>query len=145
MTFCKGDPETMLALKPRLRVVVNTNPWIAGKFVAKKLVHPTMGSDAIVAELLSGAKCAAVSRRTKYPDLVKAISQNADLVVSKGAVIQKKGMRITKLVVVEPETAGGEFALVFSMSHAAADGHNYYRIYNMIAGNAPVEVLTRKN
>jgi len=28
------------------------------------------------------------------------------------------------------------------MSHVAADGHNYYRIYNMIAGTAPVEAMT---
>jgi len=139
VTFCEGSPETVLtALKPRLRAVIDANPWIAGKLVAKKLVQPATSSDAIVNEMLLLSKCAAVSRSTKYPDLVKAL---ADLGVAKADTIQKLGRRVTKLVVVAPEVAGGDFALVFSMSHVAADGHNYYRIYNMIAGTAPVEVL----
>ena len=47
------------------------------------------------------------------------------------------------MCVVELEgSKDGEFALVFSMSHVAADGHNYYKIYNMLAGNAPVESMT---
>ena len=84
---------------------------------------------------------ASVSRQTPYAALVKAIASPM-LSVQGGSAMQKAGSRVTKAVVVEPAEAGGEFALIFSMSHVAADGHDYYRILNMLAGNAPVEALS---
>jgi hypothetical protein len=125
--------------------VVDANPWIVGQLNAKKvLVHPKEASDELVDEILSLQKCAKVSRSIAYPELVKATAGNPAMALQKGAVIQKTGGRITKLVVVEPGQPGGELALVFSMSHVAADGHDYYRIYNMIAGTAPVQPMFAK-
>ena len=131
VTFCEGDPSAALeALQLRLRTVIDANPWVAGQLISKKLVHPTTGSDALVNEILSKQRCADVRRSTLYPVLVKTVAKNPALAVQKGTMLQKTGARVTKVVVVEPEEPGGEFALIFSMSHVAADGHDYYRIYN---------------
>ena len=143
VTFCEGDPEAAFAaLKKRLSAVINANPWVAGQLVKKRLVHPQTGSDTLVDEILSMQKCAAVTRSTLYPKLVKAVAGNPALAVQKGAVLQKTKARVTKVVVVAPEATGREFALIFSMSHVVADGHDYYRILNMLAGTAPVEAMS---
>ena len=150
VTFCEGDPKAAYqALRPRLRATIDANPWIAGQLVQggglpkRRLVHPTVGSDAIVDDILSILPSVApISRTSPYKQLVKATGGSAQLTVQSGGKLAKSGARITKLVVLEPPAAGGEFALIFSMSHVVADGHNYYRIFNMIAGNAPVEAMS---
>ena len=143
MTFCRGDPhKAYAALLPRLRAVIDVNPWIAGRFVAQHLVHPLTGSSELVADILSLQKCAAVTRRQPYSVLNKAVARTSKLSVQTGRLTQWSGRRISKLVVVEPEVAGGEMALIFSMSHSAVDASNYYRIYNMIAGTAPVQAIS---
>lgn len=144
VTFCEGDHKMALeAFRLKLRTVLDANPWVAGWLDKKRmLVHPKTGSDELVSQILSSTKCPKVSRSTVYPELVKATGANPELAVQKGAVLQKTGGRITKLVIVEPEQPGGEFAIVFSMSHVVADGHNYYRIYNMLAGDAEVQSMS---
>jgi len=72
---------------------------------------------------------------------VATVAKDAAMSVQSGAKVKKSGARVTKLVVVEPETPKGEFTIVFSMSHAAADGHDYYRILNMLCGTDPVEAM----
>jgi hypothetical protein len=130
--------------------VLDANPWIAGTFDANKdLVHTKTGSDALVDDIMSLQRNAAVNRKVRYADLVSVTGSNELLTVQSGDQTRKMGSRVTKLVVVEPEPSGNastpcEFAIIFSMSHAVADGHDYYRIFNMIAGNAPVEALESK-
>lgn len=140
VTFCTGNPYAAhAALKPRLRAVIDANLWIAGQFVAKQLVHPAAGSDALVAEVLSLQKCAGVTRRIKYPELVKAVAINPAMSVQNGGTTQSKQQRVTKLVVVEPEQAGGEFALVFSMTSSA------HTVYANLAGTGGAKEKQRLN
>ena len=142
VTFCTGDPKaTAEAIRSKLLAVLNANPWVAGQFERKTLVHPETCSDALVDEILSVRRCPGVKRTTEYTKLVKTVAKDPSLAVQGGAATQKSGARVTKLVVVEPESLGQEFALVFSMSHVAADGHDYYRIFNMLVGNAAVEAM----
>lgn len=143
VTFCRGNREEALAaLRPRVSACLRVNPWIAGQLNKKKqLVYARDPADALVDELLSPAECPGLSRSTKYADLVKVTGGNADLTVQGGAKLWKSGGRVAKLVVAELDGQGNEFALIFSMSHVAADGHDYYRILNMIAGTAPVASL----
>jgi len=142
VTFCEGDASAAFeALRRRLAVVVNANPWMAGRLIAKKLVHPLKGSEALVHEIISLHEAnAAVSRSRPYADLVKATGANPSLAVQSGKKLQATRARVSKLSVVKTSSEG-EFALVFSMSHVVADGHDYYKIYNMVAGSAPVEAL----
>ena len=76
VTFCEGDPKVVLdEIKPKLRTVLDANPWIAGQFFAKKLVHPPIGSDALVNELLSlQPNSGNVHRAAPYQSLVKAVA-----------------------------------------------------------------------
>ena len=143
ITFCKGSPATAFAaLKTRLKAVVAANLWIAGQFVNKKLVYPKEAYLEVLDEILVKTK-KPISRSMEYKALVKATGGDAMLSVQSGGKVQKTGARVTRMCVVELEgSKDGEFALVFSMSHVAADGHNYYKIYNMLAGNAPVESMT---
>ena len=117
-------------------------------------VHPATGTDALVEELLSLQYCAGINRKARYEDIVKMTGGNPLLTVQNGSKILKSGSRVTKLVVVvessesTPPSGGGsncrEFALIFSMSHVIADGHDYYKIFNMIGGTTPVEALEPK-
>eukprot|EP00928_Gymnodinium_smaydae_P019738 TRINITY_DN17591_c0_g1_i1.p1 TRINITY_DN17591_c0_g1~~TRINITY_DN17591_c0_g1_i1.p1 ORF type:complete len:420 (+),score=63.42 TRINITY_DN17591_c0_g1_i1:191-1450(+) len=142
VTFCEGDGAVAYsALKQKVRAVMDANPWIAGRFVKKTLVHPKTGSDALVDELVSITKSASVSRSMPYDKLVKATGANPELAVQKAGALQATNALVTKLSVVEPEQPGGEFAIIFSMSHAMADGHDYYRIANMIMGNGVIESM----
>ena len=142
VTFCNGNPQRCIdALRPKVRAVLDANPLIAGTFNShKSLVHPTTGSDLLVDELLSVQRNVAVNRNSLYADLVKATGNNPLLTVQNGDKTLKAGTRVTKMVVVENESSP-EFALIFSMSHVVADGHDYYKIFNMIAGSSPIEAL----
>jgi hypothetical protein len=143
VTFCEGAAATAFeALKPRVRAVMDANPWIAGRFVNKTLVHPTTGSDTLVNEMVSLTKSAVISRSTPYAKLVKATGADPNVSVQKAGALQKSKALVTKITVVEAESPGGEFAIVFSMSHAMSDGHDYYRIVNMIMGTGAIESMT---
>ena len=130
VTFCEGDPAVAFAtLKTRCREVIDANPWVAGRFLKKALIHPPTGSDELVSEMVTMCKVPGVSRTTPYKALVKATGMNPDVAVTNAKKIQKSNSLITKVTVVEPQAAGGEFAIVFSMSHSAADGHDYGDLY----------------
>ena len=159
VTFCTGDPKRCLdVLRPKLRVVLDANPWIAGTLVLdskgkKVFVHPATGSDTLVEEMLSLQYCAGIHRKARYEDIVKMTGGNPLLTVQNGSKILKSGSRVTKLVVVvesaESTPSSGsnssrEFAIIFSMSHVIADGHDYYKIFNMIGGTAAIETLEPK-
>ena len=142
VTFCQGDPRAALEdLRAKALPVLQANPWIAGRFVKKALVFANTCTEDDVNEIVTICKHASVHRNQPYPKLVAAVAKNNALSVGKGKVVQKKNARVTKLVVVEPEAPGGEFSIVFSMSHAAADGADYYRIFNMICGTDPVVAM----
>ena len=97
-----------------------------------------------------------INREARYEDLVKATGGNPLLAVQNGTETSDRKARVTKLVIVSCYSSGNnnnnnnnnsgstssrEFALIFSMSHAVADGHDYYKLFHMIAGPAPVEAL----
>lgn len=143
VTFCQGDPHAAYAsLKSKVLETLAANPWVGGRLDKQKNLtfNPTV-TDADVDDILSICKNANVHRRQAYPKLVAACAKDPNVTVQTGKKMQKSGGRITKCVVVEPDESGGEFAIVFSMSHAAADGHDYYRIYNMICGTDPVDAM----
>ena len=61
------------------------------------------------------------------------------LVVESGRATLNKFKPITLCTLTE--TKPGEFALVFSVSHAVADGRTYYEIFKMLAPGATVRAL----
>jgi hypothetical protein len=146
VTWVRGEPAAcVVALRARLQAVLTANPWAAGRLAGRALEHPRAGADAaaLVDEVLSTQRCAGVSRQARYEDIVRATSEPR-LTVQSGARLQKSGGLVTKLVVVDNndkweagQGAAREFALVFSMSHVVADGHDYYRVLNMVVGGAP--------
>jgi hypothetical protein len=123
--------------------MLQSNPWTAGRFLQKDLVFSNTCTETDVDDIITPnvLKNSAVNRNQPYPALVAAVAKNPNMSVQKGKHVQTTAGRIMKLVVVEPETSDGTFAIIFSMSHAAADGADYYRIFNMICGTDPVEVL----
>ena len=156
VTFCTGDPQKCIQnLRIKLRTVLNANPWIAGRLVldnknVKTCVHPTRGSDALVDEILSIQNTThGISRQSKYEDLVKKTGGDPALTVQNGRLTLKNKTLITKMVIVTAANTSNnsndnnnkEFCIVFSMSHVVADGHDYYKIFNMIGGSAPVVAL----
>eukprot|EP00756_Hemistasia_phaeocysticola_P061591 Hpha_TRINITY_DN5050_c0_g1::TRINITY_DN5050_c0_g1_i1::g.94028::m.94028 len=144
VTFCKGSAQAALkALRPRVLECLKANPWIGGRLDGKRrLVYPS-DTQGLLDEILIPRviQNAAVTKRTPYAELMKATGGNKELAVQGGAALQNSGGRVTKLVLVENATGSGEFAVVFSMSHVVADGHDYYKILNMITGTAEPTAL----
>jgi hypothetical protein len=128
-------------LQSKVRSVLSVNPWIGGRLVSKTLVFPTQPNDKDVDAIVHISSYPEVVRTVAYSDLVTAIAKNHNLSVQTGAKTQNNGSRVTKLVVVRDETVTNNYAIVFSMSHVAADGHDYYKMFNMIAGDGLLQTV----
>ena len=141
VAFCKGDADACLALlKTRFRPVLDANLWLAGQFDPKKqLVFPKAATDEMVEAMITKEDHPAIRETTDYAGLVKSAG---NISVQSGGKLQKTNGRVTRMVVVP--ISKEECALVFSISHAVADGFTYWKIYNMFIGSAPVKGMTFK-
>mmetsp|Transcript_6766 Transcript_6766/g.15656 ORF Transcript_6766/g.15656 Transcript_6766/m.15656 type:complete len:411 (+) Transcript_6766:41-1273(+) len=139
VVFCKGDADACLAqLKTRFRPVLDANLWLAGQFDKKKqLVYPKAATDELVDGIITKEDHPTIRDTTDYDGLVKSAGT---ISVQAGGKLLKTNGRVTRMVVVP--ISKEEFALVFSISHAVADGFTYWKIYNMFIGAAAVEAMT---
>jgi len=149
---CIAAAEAHLAA--RLRLVLDANPWVAGKFQKLKgsgkkrklhLVHPVNGSDVKVESILEvrTTLVEGLTMNTPYAETVKLCEP---LTCGKtGKAMLKARRPVSKLLLAPAE---GGFVMVFSMSHAVADGFTYYEILNMLGegDEVPIKALrfTRK-
>jgi hypothetical protein len=149
---CSAE-EAVAALRPRVREVLEANPWLAGRLargqgrgpgggVPLQLVHPPADQvdDATVDSLFSGTEGSIerVHARMGYVDLCRAIGPGGlSAVVDKGtALIDDPRRLVTKITVTKDITRPKQaFALVFSVAHVAADACTYYRVLSMLSAH----------
>ncbi|KAJ1632648.1 hypothetical protein T492DRAFT_986535 [Pavlovales sp. CCMP2436] len=121
VTFVDGDIDAAYAAaRVRLSAVLRVNPWLCGQLdKQRRLVRPAAVSALEIDKVLSRQAVPTATRATPYEELVTALGP---LSVQGGkALVASKG-RVCRLVFVEPSAPGGEFAIVFSVSHIVADG-----------------------
>ena len=119
-TFFDGTclAEAEAHLSARLRLVVDANPWVAGKLKKLKggvhLVHPVHGADVAVESILSvlPSPVAGLSTTTPFQRVAKLVE--ALQCPNNGGKQIKSGLPVTRAVLAPSEEGG--FVLVFSMS-----------------------------
>ena len=124
VTFVSGDSKVAFnSLRSKFVDVLNANPWLGGTFNKKKeLTLPSTPPPTMVDSLVfSLPHNPSITRKVPYPSLIKVIAKDPKMAVQSGTATRKAGAPISKLVLVEGEGDGG-FAIIFSLSHAAADG-----------------------
>ncbi|PHR56682.1 MAG: hypothetical protein COA44_07470 [Arcobacter sp.] len=149
ITFYKGDIHLAAkSLKERFSLLLEANPWIAGKLVKTKqsknlqLLYSNTPSTNIQVELLFKVNPPDVKIHSDMPysQLGKACSS---LIVQRPTRIINKEEYITKLTLVEDtKDPQNKFSLIFSLSHSVGDGHTYYSLLNMLSKDAKIEALT---
>ena len=153
ISFYKGGfPAAAQALRAQFDLVVTSNPWLAGRLIKTKtksgvcLRHPAKPGAAEIDPLFA-ATSAEDAAAFKLAPAAPYIKICADMYASKAKVVVGSGSSITGQN--EPvarltlsESAPGEFALIFSMSHVIGDGRTYYEVLQMLQPGATVRELS---
>lgn len=146
ITFYKGDvTPASAALRAQLARVVAANPWLAGRLVKvagkAALRHPAAPADDAVAELFA-VWAAAYAPSRGYEAICTELYKSKAHVVGSGFALLGKDLPLARLSVLE--SSPGEFAVVFSLSHAVADGRTYYEILRMLRPGADARALATR-
>lgn len=149
ITFYKGEFQPAVeALRAQFALAVASNPWMAGRLVKGKagtcLRHPPTPSptdiDALFTATAAGDEAAfKLSPFSPYIKTCTDMYASKKVIVGSGRASVGKDAPVTLLTL--SESAPGEFALIFSMSHAIADGRTYYEIMQMLQPGAAVREL----
>ena len=149
ISFYKGDFQaTTEALRAQFAQVVASNPWLAGRLVKAKggasLRHPSSPSAAEIDALFTvtaAADTAAfkLAPTAPYTKICTDMYASKKVIVGSGFSLIGKDKPVAILTLAE--SAPGEFALIFSMSHAVGDGRTYYEILRMVQPGAAVRQL----
>lgn len=138
ITFYRGDLAKVTAyIRTRVKAIVDANPWLAGRLVRDKqhknmqLVHPqTPVSDDVIGRLFHpNPSQLRIGSEMRYEELSKAAKS---AVVKKGSKLINKPDPVTRITIL-PDANRPEdgFALIFSISHIAADGQTYYHSFKL--------------
>ena len=150
VTFFEGKHAAAEAaaatfLRKRLAHIVGENPWLMGVLDHQRgderpvLVVPGGPSgDELFRHAAPGE--VVLHRSMPYTSIVRAV---APLLVKKGNLCVGRSHEPLFRVSVVPDAAEPDrrWALVVSLSHIIADGHTFYRIYNMLCDAESVAAL----
>ena len=157
ITFYTGDfSAAASALRAQFDLVVASNPWLVGRLAKGKagirLLHPAEPGAAHIEPLFRATSAAEtdafkLSADAPYTTLCKemyAYKNKSDakdrVVVGSGKATVGNDQPLTLLRLCE--SAAGEFALIFSLSHVIADGRTYYEVFQMLQPGAAVRALS---
>ena len=147
ITFYRGDLQKVKErMRLLLRQVVTANPWLSGRLVRNKKqknVQLTYSQEPItdsgIEQLFhSESSLPTIGSEMDYESLYNA-SRSA--VIEKGIKLINKDKILTKISIVPDIHVKNGFALIFSISHIAADGYTYYRIFNSLFSHEPPPVM----
>ena len=144
VTFFEGSISVAEThFQSRFSQVLKANPWLGGKLVIsgneQKLVYCTETQLNDVLSVITTA--IAISPQTEYETLIKTCSPfslggDGNL---NGHKLLKAGAPVCRLTIA-PTKRPSQFLVLFSLSHAIADGYTYYEILNMLTDSADVSV-----
>jgi len=150
ISFYTGDfKAAVAALRAQFELVVASNPWLAGRLVRAKAgvrlrVPPSPPGKADIDPLFTAtsAEDTAAFKLAPSAPYIKICSdmyQSKKVIVGSGSSITGKDEPVARLTL--SESAPGEFALIFSMSHVVGDGRTYYEIFQMLQPGFSVREL----
>lgn len=145
-TYFDGNYKVAVEhLQQRVAAIVHANPWLGGW-----LVKAPGDKDVKLWYDETGEQCAPgtfqviepeeslLTEDTSYAEL----GRDFDVKVQKTKGLVGKDQSLWRVTVMpladKPED---RFCLVLSVSHIIADGHTFYKIYNMLSQGAPIETL----
>lgn len=144
ITFYKGDFKAAVeALRAQYALVVAANPWLAGCLVKTKggvcLRHPMKPSATEIDALFTATSTEdtdafKIAPNETYTKICKDMYASKKVIIGSGSSLLGKNKPVTNLTL--SESAPGEFALIFSLSHAVGDGRTYYEIFKMLQPGA---------
>ena len=134
VNFFRGDPDAAAEhLRSRLDLVLDTNPWLAGRLKLRGQSLELHVPDAVALEERREATFRDVSIKALYPGM--RVEQMNSLLASekvKGAWGKCVGRDEPLFRLVLIRTQPSSFAVLFTLSHTIADGHTAYRLYEML-------------
>ena len=145
VTFFRGSTaEAERYLRGRVAEVVDANPWLAsvlerdakgGEMAAR---HPARAGSAVALERRDDLRPGRYEGRyhETVTGLAGALCRTSERSVGTGAPLWRAS------IVPDAEDPEAGFALVVSANHSLLDGHDFYRIYGMLSGDAAVEALS---
>jgi len=147
VTFFQGDiAAATLFLQTRIEKVVALNPWLGGKLakVGKTLdlVYPEESISLCDLLTVLPEPVTNLQMTTEYEALMKAcipLSVGGNGLGTGSKQLKEKSI-ISRFVIAPTGSAKSDslgFALVFSISHAVADGYTYYEILGMLSDDSP--------
>mmetsp|Transcript_11540 Transcript_11540/g.17854 ORF Transcript_11540/g.17854 Transcript_11540/m.17854 type:complete len:482 (+) Transcript_11540:150-1595(+) len=158
ITFLEGGSykDIVPQLETRVSHIVQQNPWLGGWFIKDnvskqvKLVYDESGQDVtpaffqVVDETSTEIPLELTFPETKYHDYKRLLTHH-NVLVETNTNLLNRNLPLFKISIVPdakfPET---QFALVMSMSHMCGDAYTFYRIYNMLSLQNPLERLEPK-
>ena len=157
VTFYKGDfAAASSTLRAQFGAICAANPWLSGRLVKAKgsggvtLRHPAAVTpdsahvDALFSSIpstdLAAEGIPSLAPNKPYAKMMTELYQTKKLIVENGLSLVDKDKPVTLLTLAE--SAPGEFAMVFSISHGIADGRTYYEVLQMLQPGYEVRTLT---
>jgi hypothetical protein len=142
--FNGGDhSKSVEQFKEKVKKIVLSNPWIAGRLVRKNkklcLAIPTTITETHLENLVctQAASLSTIHSDVSYKTLCRLIGKT-DVVVKSGYKIIGKSDFVSKFTLLQ--VANDQLAMFLSISHTVADGHTYYKIMNVLS-SGEIEVL----
>ncbi|CAL1164991.1 unnamed protein product [Cladocopium goreaui] len=141
VSFCEGPPP-LAWLRSRLAAIIAANPWLSGHLRrngvndAVSLRFDAAGATREV-QLLGSVN---ISSSTPYEVISQQISGSCAEVRPGLVCLQNSSEPLIRVSLCD----GGfrdEFALIVSISHIVADGHTYYKLFEMLTQNVELTSL----
>ena len=155
VTFYTIDPAAtsfdafQADVRERLLPIIAANPWLGARLLAKgpsmeyadKRAAPTdpptsFSAESVCERVFGATTDAAIHPTQEYNALSVAVAAHG---VHGAKQLFKSGNPVSRMVCIDvsPDCV----ALIWSVSHAVADGYTYYRLLNMLADNVLVEPM----
>jgi len=150
-----GAGDAHLAIRDRLSLTVAANPWLAGRLVKRKddgkivLRYPKTPTEDNIHDLykisflndIESKLNMKVKPSPEHPYIQNCNNMYASksLIVGNGYSLVGKDKPVCYLTISEDKETS--FAVIFSISHAVADGRTYYELMNMLRPGAEIRTL----
>ncbi len=149
-TFFKGADFTksLEMVKNRISQICFANPWLVGRLVRNKKIHnnvllkiPKFVTDSDIEAVICSEEplLSGISTEAPYATVCETVVKSK-VMVSEGYKLVGKDDRVAKFSLVK--VANGEVAFFLSITHTVADGHTYYKVFNMLTDGVEIERLS---
>jgi hypothetical protein len=134
ISFFDGPVPTQY-LHTRVAEILTQNPWLKARLcttdggVLDAVYASDLGDMSMYLQTVSHP---VLGPSMDYDELIRYINLKTDAVILAGKDLLDKDESMFKITIV-PNAMNDSFAIIFSLSHMLADGHTFYKIYDMLS------------